>query len=56
MSLLSTVRLFHDRLRRRHRQAQTIIFVSSLPAEIQKDIGWPDMHERSVYSDKRTRP
>ncbi|TWG64745.1 MULTISPECIES: hypothetical protein [unclassified Aminobacter] len=55
MSLLSAISRFGEQVRRRHRQAQTMMYVASLPEEIQKDIGWPDMYERSTRSNDEPR-
>lgn len=46
MSLLTTITRFASNVRTRHRQARTLMFVSSLPFDIQKDIGWPDINEK----------
>lgn len=55
MSLLGAISRFGERVRRRHRQAQTMMYVASRPEEIQKDIGWPDLYERSMRANDEPR-
>lgn len=42
MSVFSAIGRYANAYRERRRQLQTYMEISSLPREIQKDIGWPD--------------
>ena len=47
MSILTRLSRYATDYRARRRQAQTYAHVTSLPREIQKDIGWPDAYRPS---------
>ena len=47
MSFLSTITAYAVDLRARRQRARTYLEVTSLPREIQKDIGWPDAYAPS---------
>lgn len=42
MSILSTITRLASDYRARRRRLNTYLAVTSLPRELQKDIGWPD--------------
>ncbi len=44
MSILSAIGNYAADIRQRRLRARTYLEVTSLPREIQKDIGWPDAY------------
>lgn len=47
MSILNTITGYAHELRARRLRARTYLEITSLPREIQKDIGWPDAYAPS---------
>ena len=45
MSILTKISNYASDLRLRRQRARTYMMVTSLPRDIQKDIGWPDAHD-----------
>ena len=48
--LVSTLRRLAGNVRRKHDEFRMEHFMYSLPEDIRKDIGWPD-----IYADRRSR-
>jgi hypothetical protein len=49
MSLFETISQYATAYRARRRRYLTYLEISSLPREIQKDIGWPDAFQGSSF-------
>lgn len=47
LTIARSFRQFAGRLRRMHVESRTERFLDSLPADIRKDIGWPDRFQES---------
>jgi hypothetical protein len=47
MSILNTISRAAAEYRARRRRLNTYLEISSLPLDIQKDIGWPDAYRRA---------
>jgi hypothetical protein len=55
MSVYSTLRHLAAEWRTAREEAHTRRVIDSLPAEIQKDIGWPDSHTIRLAARRRDR-